>query len=175
MIFTAKRRNLALVCCVSLVALSAYAGLSFSVHLLNLAATVCALFSVGLLALPAFDIRPKFVGIVVGCCAFFLWLLLTLGLGAIALFEGNAALIVALGDGQYCEESVYGFVTGDSGEELTIYQRYLFIDHQVYRQIHSEIYPNAAPPNTARWRDAAARCQTKINETRGQIRHPDTN
>ena len=99
MVVPPERRKLALMCCVLVVALSAYAGISFSVHLLNLAATLCALFSVGLLALLAFDIRPKFVGIVIGCGAFFLWLLLALGIAAIVLLEGNAALTVALGDG----------------------------------------------------------------------------
>jgi len=175
MVIATKRRKLTLIGYVLAVALSAYAGLSFSVHLLNVAATLGVLLSLGLLALPAFDIRPKFVGIVVGCCAFALWLLLALVLSSVALFEGNSALKVAFGDGRYCEESIYGFVAGDSGEELTIYQRYLFVDRQLYRQRHSQFYPNQDAKNAARWRDAAARCQKEINQTRGQIRHPDTN
>ncbi len=175
MLSATKRRKLTLIGYVLSVALAAYAGLSFSAHLLNVAATLGAVLSLGLLALPAFDIRPKFVGIVVGCCAFFLWLLLILTLGSVALFEGNSALTVALGDGQYCEESIYGFVAGDSGEELTIYQRYLFVDRQLYRQRNSQFSPNPEAKNAARWRAVAAHCQKKINQTRGQIRHPDTN
>ncbi|MYM88934.1 hypothetical protein GTP91_17355 [Rugamonas sp. FT82W] len=73
---------------------------------------------------------------------------------------------MALGDGLYCGVTVYGCATGDSGEEVNPYQRYLVIDQTVYHQLHSDIYPNEAPPATL------ARCQAGFNLARATGAHP---
>jgi hypothetical protein len=141
-------------------------GFSFSVHLLNILATFTALIFIGALALLAFRIKAKFVAISVGSVAVFAWLLLALGMGAVMLLDGNSAVTVALEDGQYCEETVYGFVTGDSGEELAIYRRYLFIDQRIYHGVHSDVYPNDVTRVSTSLASLLARCQAKINKKR---------
>lgn len=161
-----KQGYFLLVCYVILIALSAALGFSFSVHLLNIFAAFTALIFIGALALLAFRIKPKFAAISVGSVAIFAWLLLALCMAAVMLFDGNSAVTVALEDGQYCEETVYGFVTGDSGEELAIYQRYLFIDQRVYHGVHSDVYPNHVTPVPTGLANTVARCQAKINKKR---------
>lgn len=141
-------------------------GLSFAWHAVNFVAVSAALIAFGALALFSFHIRPKFVAVPVGiisCCTSLLMLLYA---GATTIFSGNTPATVALGDSQYCRETVYGFVTSDSGEELEIFQRYLFIDRSIFLQIHSDAYPNEPPHASADLAEVLTRCQLQINKER---------
>jgi len=150
------------------IVLSAALGFSFAAHVLNVVVAIAALMLIGLLALLLFRIRPKFVAVPIGSLAIFFWFLLALGLGGVRLFEGNSAVMVALDDGYYCQESVYGFVTSDSGEELEVYKRYLFVDYRLYHKIHSDVYPNGETPVPKDLADTVAHCQEKVNEVRSK-------
>jgi hypothetical protein len=161
-----RRLYIGLGCYVGATALSAAAGLSFSAHMLNVAVVIGALIAVGALALSVFRIRPRWAGILGGCLAFCGWALLLLYFGGVALFNGNSAVTVRLDNGALCRETVYGFVTGDSGEELEVYKRYLFIDYRLHHQIHSDVYPNTAKPMSAEMTKVVAGCQSRINAVR---------
>ena len=161
-----KRGHFLIVCCIVIVAISAAWGLSFSAHLLNILVTLAAVTYLGVLTLLAFRLKPKYVAIPLGCTAIFTWLLLMLYLGCVTLFDGNSAVSVELDEGLHCEESVYGFVTSDSGEELTIYRRYLFIDRKIYHEVHSDVYPNEVQAIPASITNIVNRCHAQINKKR---------
>lgn len=142
------------------------ANLSFAGHALNLAANIGMMACAGLLVLFTFDMRPKLAGISLGLLAAGAWLFGLLLCLASALFDGNSPATVRLDDGLVCRETVYGFVTSDSGEIMDIYRRYLFIDHRIYQQVHSDVTPNPPVQAPAGLRDATARCQAAVNAQR---------
>lgn len=163
------RRHLCLSGVVAAVAAAAASGFSIAGHTGNVMAIAAALIAGGVLVLYAFGSRPRILGVATGIVAGIAWLLMLLFCG-MSLIVDNSPVTVALGDGLYCGETAYGFVTGDSGEEVNLYQRYLFIDHTVYHQLHSDIYPNEAPP--ARLAATLARCQAGFNLARAAGAHP---
>lgn len=165
------RRHLCLSGLVVAIAVAAVSGFSFAGHAANIMAIALALIAAGVLVLYSFGTLPGIVGIATGLVAGAAWLLALL-FCAMSLAFGNSPVTVALGDGLYCSETVYGFVTGDSGEETDLYQRYLIIDHTVYHQIHSDIYPNEPQPERARFASELARCQAGINLVYAAGAHP---
>lgn len=165
------RRHLYLSGLVVAVAAAAASGFSFAGHAANVTAIAIALIAGGVQVLYSIDSRPRILGAAIGLVAGVAWLLALL-FCAMSLAFDNAPVTVALGDGLYCSETVYGFAAGDSGEETDLYQRYLVIDHRVYDQIHSDIYPNDPQPERARFAGELARCQAGINQARAAGAHP---
>lgn len=165
------RRHLCLSGLVAIVAAAAASGFSFAGHAGNVAAIAVALIAGGVLVLYSFGSVPQILGVATGLVAGIAWLLALFGC-AMGLAFSNSPVTVALGDGLYCSETVYGFVTGDSGEETDLYQRYLVIDHKVYHQVHSDIYPNESQPERARFAAALASCQAGIIQARATGGHP---
>lgn len=166
------RRHLLLSGFVLAVTAAAVSGFSFAGKAGNVIAVIAALISYGALALFSFRAKPNFIALPVGILSLCAWLLALLYLGVTMLFTGNSSASVALDEARYCRETVYGFVTGDSGEELEIFQRYLFIDHSLYRQTHSDVYSNEPTHAPAKFADAVSRCQTKIDEQRAASIQP---
>jgi len=165
------RRHLCLSGLVVAIAAAAASGFSLAGHAANVMAIALALIAAGVQVLYSIDSRPRILGAVIGLVAGVAWLLALL-FCAMSLAFGNSPVTVALGDGLYCSETVYGFVTGDSGEETDLYQRYLVIDHKVYHQVHSDIYPNEPQPERARFATALARCQAGVNLVYAAGAHP---
>lgn len=163
---TITRRYLGLAGYVSITVLAAALGLSFAAHVINVVAVIGAFFAAAALALLLFRIRPRFAGIAAGCIGLACWLLVSICFAGLTLLGGNSAVAITLDDNLICRETVYGFVTSDSGEELDIYQRYLFIDHRLYHQIHSDVDPTFATPVPANLGSLVERCQVKIDKAR---------
>jgi hypothetical protein len=92
------------------------------------------------------------------------WLTCVL-LGLVVLIEQSPAT-VQLNDGLICHETVYGFVTTDSGEIMDIYRRYLFIDHRLLSQVHSDPEPETNVPPPPAFAATLARCQLLVNAKR---------
>ena len=161
-----NRPYLGLSCYVCITALAAVSGLSFAAHTVNVAALIAAYGSAGALVLLLFRIRPRFAGIAAGCLGLGCWLLVSLLSVGLGIMSGNSPATVALDDKLICRETVYGFVTSDSGEELDIYRRYLFIDYRLYHQIHSDVDPTVTTPVPAKLSPLVDQCQVKINKTR---------
>lgn len=148
----------------------AAAGISFSAHALNLLAILAALASSGTLVLLLFRLRRKWIGAPAGCLGTLCWVLVAVYLLGAALFDGNSEVMVMLDNGIVCRETVYGFVTSDSGEELEIFRRFYLVDYRLHHQIHSDVYPNVAQTVSAEMGDLILRCQHEINSSRS---HPD--
>ena len=145
-------------------------GISFSAHALNLLAILAALASSGTLVLLLLRLRQKWIGLPAGCLGTLCWVLVVAyHLGAV-LFDGHSEVMVMLDNGIVCQETVYGFVTSDSGEELEIFRRFYLVDYRMHHQIHSDVYPNASQTVTPEIGDLILRCQHEINLRRS---HPD--
>jgi hypothetical protein len=152
-------------------ALAWMANLSFAGHALNVIAIVVVVICAGSLAMFAFGLRPTVVGLSVGLMATGAFLLGLLFCLEEVLVHGNSPATAQLDDGLVCRETVYGFVTSDSGELMEIYRRYLFIDHRIYHRIHSDIDPDNAAPPPAGIADTLARCQAAVNAQRSAAAH----
>lgn len=148
----------------------AAAGISFSVHALNLLAIFAALATTATLVLLLFGLRQKWIGLPAGCLGTLCWGLVVVYLLGAALFDGNSEVMVMLDNGIVCRETVYGFVTSDSGEELEIFRRFYLVDYRLHHQIHSEVYPNATQTVPTEIGALVLRCQHEIDLRRS---HPD--
>jgi hypothetical protein len=130
-------------------------GLSLTLHSLNVFLVAAAVCCGGVLAWHAFKLRPAWLGIPAGVLAALAWMvsvgMLLLGV----VFDGNWPQTADLGEGVHCRETVYGFVTADSGTTMAIYRRHLLIDRLVGTYVMSDIYPQDAGPEPALLR----RCQ----------------
>jgi hypothetical protein len=136
-------------------------NISFAAPFFNFLAVLAALCAAGALVLLLFGIRPSWLGIPLGVLGIGAWLMACLWIVMLAAFDGNSPFEVALGDGLLCRRTVYGSVASDSGQDLAIYRRMLFIDRRLYVERHSDVYPNGPHPAPARLRDAVARCRAQ--------------
>jgi hypothetical protein len=123
-------------------------------------------FVIAALVLFSFRIKPTWLGVATGILSACGWWLGCLWIVLTAAFDGNSPASVELGDGLVCRETVYGFVASDSGQELDIFRRYLFIDHRLYHERRSDVYPGDPVPPPAGLRDAVARCDARLNQRR---------
>jgi len=153
------RRELILIGFAAAVA-GAYAlDLSFAAPFFNFLIVLFALCAGGALVLALFGIGPRWAGVTLGLLGVGGWLLACLWIVVTASFDGNDAIDLALGDGLLCRRTMYGFVASDSGHELAIYRRTLFVDRKLYYDRRSEIYSNDPPPVPAELRHAVSRCR----------------
>ena len=134
-------------------------NISFAAPFFNFSAVLAALGAAGVLVLRLFGIRPSWLGIPLGVLGAGGWLMACLLILMLAAFNGNSPSEVALGDGLLCRQTVYGSAVSDSGQDLAIYQRMLFIDRRLTIERHSDVYPNGPHPAPALLRDAVARCR----------------
>jgi hypothetical protein len=136
-------------------------NISFAAPFLNFLIVLFALCAGGALVLALFGVGPRWVGVPLGLLGIggllmaCLWIVLT------ATLDGNDAADLALGDGLLCRRTVYGFVGSDSGHELAIYRRILFVDRRLYYDRRSEIYQNPSPPVPAGLQKAVTRCRAQ--------------
>jgi hypothetical protein len=56
---------------------------------------------------------------------------------------------------------MYGFVGSDSGQELAIYRRILFVDRRLYYDRRSDVYPTDWPPAPPGLQNAVSRCRSQ--------------
>lgn len=163
------RRYLACSGIVIAITVGSLLGLSFSGRAGNVVAVVIALYCGVALALYSFRLRPKLLAVPVGVMSMIGWLMLTLFLCIDTLFSGNSTVAIELGDGLHCRESVYGFVTSDSGEEMDVFKRYVFIDHKLYHEARSAIYPIHPTYRPAALQDAIRRCEAAVRLKRTHV------
>jgi hypothetical protein len=165
------RQRLALSAFVLAVAGAAALHLSFTAPVCNFLVGLAAVIGSAVLVMFTFLIRPAWLGMssgILGVCA---WLMGCLFFGLGALFEGNSPVDVELGNGLHCRATVYGFVTGDSGDEFEIYRRFLLIDYRVYHERDSAIYPKFPLPAPSGWGEAIRRCKVLVNQQREAGEH----
>jgi hypothetical protein len=145
----------------------AYAlDLSFAAPFLNFLIVLCALCAGGALVLALFGVGPRWVGVPLGLLGIGAWLMACLWIVMLAAFDGNSPTQVALGDGLLCRQTVYGSAVSDSGQDLAIYRRMLFIDRRLYIERHSDVYPNAPVSAPSGLQNAVARCRAHAYSTR---------
>lgn len=154
-----------ILCC----ALARALDLSFAGHVLNLAAVAGVMVCAAFLVVFAFRMAPRTVGVAVGLLAGSAWLGGLIFCLMMGVFGGNSAATVQLDDGLVCRETVYGFVTSDSGEIMDIYRRYLFVDHRLLSQRHSDVEPEDDKPPPAAMADTLARCRMRVNAQRAAM------
>jgi hypothetical protein len=135
--------------------------ISFAAPFFNFLTVLAALGAAGVLVLLLFGMRPSWLGIPLGVLGTGAWLMACLWIVMLAAFDGNSPLEVALGDGLLCRRTVYGAAVSDSGQDLAIYRRMLFIDHRLYVERHSDVYPNGPHAAPAELRGAVARCRAQ--------------
>jgi hypothetical protein len=139
--------------------------LSFSLPVLNFLAVLAAMLAGGALALLSFGMGPRWLGIPLGLLGSGGWLVACSWIVATAVFDGNDPVDTELGDGLLCRRAGYGFVTGDSGQELALYRRVLIVDRRIHDEQRSDVYPASPEPPPAGLRDALARCRTAAPAT----------
>ncbi len=144
---------------VALVAIAHALNLSFAAPFFNFLIVLFALCAGGALVLPLFGLGPRWVGIPLGLLGVGGLLMASLWIVLTATLDGNDAADLALGDGLLCRRTVYGFVGSDSGHELSIYRRILFVDRRLYYDRRSEIYRNPPPLVLAALQHAVSRCR----------------
>jgi hypothetical protein len=134
-------------------------NISFAAPFFNFLAVLAALGAAGVLVLALFGVRPTWLGIPLGLLGTGAWLMACLWIVMLAAFDGNSPLEVALGDGLLCRRTVYGSAVSDSGQDLAIYRRMLFIDRRLYVERHSDVYPNDPVSAPGGLQNAVARCR----------------
>lgn len=154
------RRDLILGGFIALVAIAHALDLSFAAPVFNFLIVLFALCAGGVLVLALFGVGPRWVGVSLGLLGVGGLLMACLWIVVTAAFDGNSPKDAALGDGLLCRRTMYGFVTSDSGQELALYRRFLFIDHRIHDERRSDVYPGDAPPVPAGLQAAVARCRT---------------
>jgi hypothetical protein len=154
------RRDLLLGGFVAFVVIAHALDLSFTAPFFNFVTVLFALGAAGTLVLALFGVGPRWLGVPLGLLGTGGWLMACLWIVVTAAFDGNSPADVKLGDDLLCRRTVYGFVAGDSGEELSIYRRTLFIDRKLYDERRSEIYPHPSPPAPAGLQRAVSHCRT---------------
>ncbi len=116
------------------------ADVSFASHAVNVIVEGAALlFGLGLVAF-LFVLRPRLFGIVAGLYALAAWLLLTLFLSFGALIDG--AREVRMQDGIICRAESYGFLISESGFDVRLFRRFLFVDYRIAAHLYSDISPD---------------------------------
>lgn len=153
------RRDLILGGFVALVAIAYALHLSFAAPFLNFLIVLFALCAGGALVLALFGLGPRWVGVPLGLLGVGGLLMACLWIVVTATFDGNSPADAELGNGLLCRRTVYGFVGSDSGQELALYRRFLFIDHRIHYERRSDIYPAAPAPAPASMRMAVERCR----------------
>jgi hypothetical protein len=134
-------------------------NLSFAAPFFNFLTVLAALGAAGVLVLALFGMRPSWLGIPLGVLGTGAWLMACLWAVMFAAFDGNSPFEVALGDGLLCRQTVYGSAVSDSGQDLAIYRRMLFIDRRLYIERHSDVYPNAPVSAPSGLQNAVASCR----------------
>lgn len=139
-------------------------------HLLNVIAEVFALmFGLGLAGF-SFILRPRAVGILGGLCALVAWLMLMLFLAlGVMSGGGGAGREVALPDGSVCREAGYGMIGSDSGSDVTVFRRFLFVDKRIATHRYSVDDPEDSEltyPDQAILRQ----CRAALSAARGPAR-----
>ena len=137
------RRMLLVSALVATVFVCHVAGVSFAFRAPNVIVEVFAMLLVLGLVVFSFILRPRAVGILTGLYALVAWLLLVLFTALGALFEGGSGREVTMKDGSVCRITAYGFVASDSGVDIGIFRRYLFVDIRIASHRYSAIYPDA--------------------------------
>jgi hypothetical protein len=160
------RRHLVGSAIVVVVAVAATLGFSFSAQAGNFVAIIIAFFCTGALALYSFRFQPKLLALPVGMLTMIGLLLMTLYMGLGLVFAGNSPVTVELGDGLYCRSTAYGFVTSDSGEDIYVYKRVLFVDHELHHEMRSVIYPNESRTVPTFLESAVRRCDAAVKQKR---------
>lgn len=135
---------------------------SLAWHPANLALCAIALFCAVRLALLAWRLPPKLLGLPLGAAGLLASAVYGVGLPLSVLLEGKV-IEVAVAEGRVCRWSVYGFVTGDSGDRLDIYRRYGIVDIQLGTVVRSDPAPETNVPPPAALRQAVSQCDTKLN------------
>ncbi|MGB9107672.1 MAG: hypothetical protein WCC39_03200 [Telluria sp.] len=140
-------------------AASAALHISFVAPFFNFLAVLIALCGAGALVLALFGIGPRWFGIPLGLLGLGGWLMACLWVIVTAAFDANAPVDVALGDELLCRRTTYGFVASDSGHELAIYRRMLFVERRLYYERVSDIYPSEPPSVPTELRGTVNRCR----------------
>lgn len=153
------RRDLILGGFIALVAIAHTLDLSFAAPFFNFLIVLFALCAGGALVLALFGVGPRWVGVPLGLLGVGGLLMACLWIVVTAAFDGNSPADAELGDGLLCRRTMYGFVTSDSGQELVLYRRFLFIDHRIHYERRSDIYPAEPAPVPASMRTAVERCR----------------
>ncbi|QJE02217.1 hypothetical protein HH212_21150 [Massilia forsythiae] len=162
----AARAHLGASMLVAAAVLCAWQGWSLADRMANLGALWLAWIASGFVALLPFSLRPRLLGAGAGILCACVWLLASLWLVLTLLFDGNSTAEADLGDGLHCRQSMYGFVTGDSGTDVALFRRYAFIDHDVLKLRQSDVYPESVQPAPAAWHGALQRCHRLIDQQR---------
>lgn len=153
------RRDLVLGGFAAFVGIAHALDLSFAAPFLNFLIVLFALCACSALVLALFGLGPRWLGIPLGLLGAGGWLMACLWIVLTAAFDGNSPKDAALGDGLLCRRTMYGFVGSDSGRELAIYRRFLFIDHRIHDERRSDVYPGDAPSVPAGLQHAVTRCR----------------
>ena len=62
----------------------------------------------------------------------------------------------------HCKRSFYGFAFTDGGEILEVFKRYLIVDKRLFKQEHSDNYPEEDIPVPAIWIETMRHCQDAL-------------
>lgn len=137
-------------------------GISLTHQSINFIVLVITFFCVLFLIFFSFDLKPKLLGRFVGLISVFDGFIWTIFLMFGQVFEGNSPQTVDIGNSMHCRQSVYGFVTSDSGTEIEVFKRYYFIDKLLVSRSFSDVYPeNNIKPDS--WNDTLTRCSDAFN------------
>jgi hypothetical protein len=80
------------------------------------------------------------LGILAGLDALVAWLLLTLFILFGALIDGTRE--VKMQDGSICRTEIFGFLISESGVEVGLFRRSLFVDYRIAAHRYSDIDPH---------------------------------
>lgn len=145
-----------------LVVLASLLEWSLAFHGLNLALCGAALLCALKLALFCVRAQPRWLWLPTSVLGLFGVGIYTLGGAVSVAFEGRA-IEVAAAEGRVCRWSMYGFVTGDSGNVLEVYRRHGVIDVPLARVVRSDVSPEDNVPPPAGLQATVDECDRKVN------------
>jgi hypothetical protein len=149
----------------TVIVLASLLELSFAFRWLNLALCGLALLCAARLAVFCLQAKQRLPWLptgVLGVLGLLGVLAYALG-GSLAVAYEGRVIEVAAAEGRVCRWSMYGFVTGDSGNVLDVYRRYGVVDVPLGRIVRSDVSPetNVAPP--AALQHTVGECDRKVD------------
>lgn len=125
---------------------SKLSGLSLASSAGNVGVVLVALACMLALSIFSFHLKPRLVGAIVGTLAC-IGPTLSLGITAFSM-DNSDPKTVGIGGSTYCEQSIYGFVGGDTGTDTIAFEKFGPFAWQLAQRVDDDLGNNVRPKST---------------------------